>query len=347
MKRLLRYRTIWFLLLLTIAAGTGLTAQTRIISSLDVEDNLTDIVFRNSNVGYGLAGQSVWETRDGGETWEPTMPLVFRPYFTAMGTFGENGMIIGDEMGGIHIALHPDSMWVSTKPIEGVPITEIEVVDGKQWAAIAGPTLFITDDGGATYRQFTPDERQRLSALDITDASLMHVCQDAFNVWRSTDFGKTWSKLKSIAFEFGLLYDVQFTSPDTGLVASWYPWNVFTTFDGGETWTEGPFDYPTSIAMGSSGIAAYTTKAKAQIWLSYDKGRSWTDTINTTQLKVDDDSGVSTKRKQKIIALNNNALMLLLSNPETNRSVIAKLQVDGSASAVEETRTIEGELDLH
>ena len=333
---------MWLLLLLTITAWTELVAQPRLTISLEVEDNLLDIVFRNNDVGYGLAGESVWQTTDGGETWKLTMPLAFRPYFTAMGTFGEHGMIIGDETGGIHVARNPDSMWITTTPLEGVAITEIEVIDERRWAAIAGPTVLVTDDGGATYRQFTPQEGGSLAALDITDASLMHICESGYYVWRSTDAGETWNRLDASQFGFGTLFDAQFTSLDTGLVASWYPWNVFTTFDGGKNWYQGPYDYPTSIAVASNDVAAYTTDDVVRF--SYDHGKTWVDSLGIANLA--NPEAFQSWTKQKIIALENNTLMLLLLDEVTRQSRIVKINVDVPSSVIEEGHVIQGELDL-
>ena len=343
MRRSFQNMATSLLLLITMLINSNtLAAQAQLTVSLDVGERLQDIVFRNTNEGYGLAEGSIWETNDGGETWKKTFPLAFRPPFTAIALFGEEGMIIGDENGGIHVRRHIDDEWITTQPIKEKSIKEIEVLDEQRWTAITGSTVFVTDDGGATYRQFTPPEGRRLSAVDITDASLMHICETMGYIWRSTDLGKTWNRLDAREFQFGTLYDAQFISADTALVASWYPWNVFTTFDGGKNWHHSPFDYPTSIAVASNGIAAYT--ARGFVRLSYDHGKTWTDSINV--LEPGTGEGVTEWGYQKILALDDDSLILLLSTYEGDRSVIAKITVDSSSSVIESKRVIEGELDL-
>ncbi|MCB0714019.1 MAG: hypothetical protein KDD67_16965 [Ignavibacteriae bacterium] len=319
-----------------------LAAESQLTVPLEVEGQLHDIVFRNTTEGYGLSDELVWETRDGGETWKQTLPLVFRPPFTAMATFGEEGMIIGDNRGGIHVRSHAEDEWITTQPTNDEPIKEIEVLDKRRWTAITASTVFVTNDGGATYRQFSPPEGGGLSAVDITDASLMHICESMYYIWRSSNSGKTWNRLDDIQFGFGILYDAQFISADTALVASWYPWNLFTTFDGGKNWHRSPFDYPTSIAVASNGLAAYT--ASGFVRLSYDHGKTCVNSINVTELGTGE--GVTAWDYQKIVALDDNGLILLLSNSEGQRSVIAKINVDLSSSVIESKQVTEGELDL-
>ncbi|MCB0712317.1 MAG: hypothetical protein KDD67_08320 [Ignavibacteriae bacterium] len=343
MRRSFQQITTSLLLLIPILIeSTPVTAQPQLTISLDIQERLTDVVFRNSNEGYGLLEEAVWKTTDGGETWTKTWPLVFRPYFTAIATFGEEGMIIGDDHGELYVSINPDGEWVTTELTQDEPIIEIEVLDEQHWAALTASTVFVTDDGGTTYRQFTPPKGGELSALDITDASLMHVCESVFYIWRSTDAGKTWNRLDDVEFSFGTLYDAQFISADTALVASWYPWNVFTTFDGGKNWYRSSFDYPTSIAVASNGIAAYI--GTGFVRLSYNHGKTWVDSISVTDLKIDEK--IDAWDLQKVIALDDNSLILLLSNFEERRSVIAKIKADAPSSVIESGRVIEGELDL-
>lgn len=308
--------------MLTLHWGTTLTAQPQLVDRFEFDEELYDIAFRNGNEGYALGSQFVWRTTDAGATWTKFLPIGFRPPFTAIALFGETGVIIGDATGEIHVWVSPDSTW-SSAPGDNHPILEIEVVNRNHWVAITDFAVFSTIDGGATYRTFELKDNPGLSAIDVTSESLMHVSSDFYTIRRSTDGGLTWNRLQGSEVGFGELYDVRFTSADTGFVASWYPWNLFTTTDGGATWRSGPFEYPTSIAIYPNGFGAYTTTGYVR--LSDNDGMTWSDSLSFPDLPS---HGVY--ERQKVVTAGSNSIFILLSyrNPETElgHSMIARIE---------------------
>lgn len=308
---------------LMLYCGNALVAQPQFVNSFEFDEELHDIVFRNANEGYALGSQFVWHTSDAGVTWTRSMFLAFRPDFTAIALFGENGIIIGDAMGGIHAAVHPDSAWISSLPGDNHLILEIEAVDRNHWVAITDAAILSTIDGGTTYQTFKPENNIPLSALDITNESLMHVSSAVSTIWRSTDGGATWKQLQGS--QFGELYDVRFTSADTGFVASWYPWNLYTTTDGGMTWSAGPFEYPTSIAIHPNGFGAYATNQYVRV--SDDGGMTWSDSLGFSEIF----SNEIIYGGQKVVTAGPNSIFLLLSyrdvvvESDPGHSVIARV----------------------
>lgn len=315
--------------MLALQGSTTLTAQPQLANRFEFEEELYDIVFRDGNEGYGLGSQFVWRTTDAGATWSKFLPIGFRPPFTAIALFGETGLIIGDATGNIHVLVNPDSAW-STTPGGDHPILEIEVVNRNHWVAITDFAVFSTIDGGATYRTFELKDNPGLSAIDITSESLMHVSSDVFVVRQSTDGGLTWNRLQGPELGFGELYDVRFTSPDTGFVASWYPWNLFTTTDGGATWSSGPFEYPTSIAVHPNGFGAYTTTEYVR--LSDNGGMTWSDSLGFPEIPSHE-----VYVRQKVVTAGSSSIFLLLSyrDPETElgQSMIARIERTSSVSS--------------
>lgn len=328
-------------LMLTLHCSATLTAQPQLANPFEFEEELYDIAFRDANEGYALGSQFVWRTSDAGATWTKFLPIGFRPPFTAIALFGETGLIIGDEAGEIHVLVNGDSTW-TTAPGGDHPILEIEVVDRNPWVAITDFAVFSTIDGGTSYRTFELEDRTGLSAIDVTGKSLMHVSSDFYTIRRSTDGGLTWNELQIPQSGFGELYDVRFTSADTGFVASWYPWNLFTTTDGGATWSSGPFEYPTSIAIYPNGFGAYATTG--YIRLSDNGGMTWSDSLSFPEL-----ASHGIYERQKVVTAGSNSIFLLLSyrDPETElgRSMIGRIERTSSVSP-DRPRRPSGTLDL-
>lgn len=333
-----------FLLLLPallLADSLRLDAETGLVDRFEVDQVIHDIAFRNGMEGYAITDEQIFVTTDGGTTWTRTMPIVFRPPFRSIALFGESGIILGDMFGGVHITTDAESDWRSTQLVEGdvtienPPVTEIEVVDGAHWVAIAGSFIYVTRDSGVTFTAVSAPNGRPITALDVTSADLMHISENVGSILRSTDGGETWNPMGG----FGEIYDVHFLSADTGFVASWYPWNLFTTVDGGATWTAGPFEYPTSIAVAPSGSGAYTTPGYMR--LSHDHGMTWTDSIPLRDAESDP---FNEYHDQKVVSAGEDRLFLLMSNSETNRSVIARIDV--ASGVIEERYALPEKMDI-
>ncbi|MGE3800115.1 MAG: WD40/YVTN/BNR-like repeat-containing protein [Candidatus Kapaibacterium sp.] len=325
-----------------IATNIYLCAQPQITSSFEIDKEVYDIVFRNDLEGYALTSDVVWGTTDAGTTWEVVVPLGFRPPLSAIALFEEKGLILGDQDGGFHITSDLNAGWLWIPPDEGGSIVAIEAIDRERWTAITDSTILSTIDGGTTFRKFrSPSNNASLFvALSITDDSLMYVAERMYGTWRSSDGGATWNAFGSPEFGFGFLYDIQFISPDTGFVASWYPWNLFTTFDGGKTWSPGPFEYPTSIAVTRDGIGAYTTPFYMRF--SNDGGITWPDSLQYDETFPEELLGY--EARQKVVITGSHSFFLLLSNPETGKSVVAR--IDKPSGLLEERGFVPGQLDL-
>lgn len=313
-----RYHALCTLPLLLIVSVSIVHAQPKLAQPYTFQGNIWDIAFRNSVNGCALGDQTVWKTTDAGVSWTPTIPLAFRPEFKALALFGDDGIIIGDAIGDVHWTVHPDSLW-NINEGTGDPVIAIEAVDRDHWVVLTPSVVRSTTDGGKTFHEFTPENSAGFSSLDITDASLMHVTEYTYKVWRSTDGGATWSKLPGPRFEFGILHDVRFVSPDTGFVASWYPWNLFTTTDGGATWTTGQYEYPLSIAAERGGVGAYATRDFLRV--SDDGGLTWSDSLTFADAFPD-----RTYERVKLITAGEGSIFLLLTAPEESRSVVVRVE---------------------
>ncbi len=180
------------------------------------------------------------------------------------------------------------------------------------WAVIAG-RLFVTADGGSTWREATPPggfatpEADRLLGADFVDAqhgwlaineaftSASDASYGRVDVWRTTDGGQTWAKTQLPRAQFAVFGDVmpavQFDFLDATHGFAFQSGNeakgkndsdLFWTADGGETWSA---DRPTGDgSQGNEGTIGFSTPTDGVIVdamrdngivVTHDGGRTW------------------------------------------------------------------------
>ena len=340
-----------FLLSLGLHFPAVLRSQPQLANPYETDNLLNDIAFRNATEGYAVVQPEplLLKTTDAGVTWNsiplPIDPHTFNNIYTAVRTIGERGLIVGNAEGNILVASDLNSEWSDRSPDEGLPIREIEVIDENGWAVISDSSIFWTRDGGLTYRQFKPGNNLAFLSLDITNPSVIHAAQTVYQVWRTTDGGEHWDAMSSPGFGFGQIYDVDFPSPDTGFVASWYPWTLFTTFDGGKTWHNNisGAEYPTSLAVLQGGMGIYTTLDYLRI--THDGGVTWTDSLGISPLVIEGNpDGPFGWSKYKVVAATDDVFFLLLSQSDFYKSVLARIDV--TSGVIESVVLLPGRLDL-
>ncbi len=309
----------------------------------EFNERINDIIFRSATEGYALGDEYIWHTTDAGESWTFEQSLVFRPPFRSISLFGTSGIIVGDMMGGLHVRTTENEEWVSSAPGEGNAIIKVEALSADHWVMITDTAIFTTFDGGATYTRFVPESfpgASGVASLDVTNDSLMHVTESTFGLWRSTDGGRTWIKLPAPENGFGIMQDVFFLSADTGFVASWYPWALYTTVDGGESWRSGPFEYPTAVAIAPNGMGVYTRPAILHV--SNNHGMTWSDSLGlpTAYAREFPDNDISVELR----VAGEGAIFLLLTDAETNRSIVTRIEMTSDVG--QEHRETPPTLDL-
>jgi photosystem II stability/assembly factor-like uncharacterized protein len=191
-------------------------------------------VTRPNEYWMGTTGGGVFKTTDGGHTWLPVADKYF-----------------GGTIGGIDVsASNPDVVYVGTGefPIRG----NVSPGDG----------VFKTTDGGKTWTSMGLAATQQISRVLVhpTNPDVVYVAAQghAFGpnpdrgVYKSTDGGKTWTKILSRNDSTGasdLAMDP--SNPDVLYASFWqaqrYPWKlvsggagggIFKSTDGGAHWTE-------------------------------------------------------------------------------------------------------------
>lgn len=205
-----------------------------------------------STIYVGAASGGVWKTTNAGTTWTP----IFEHEGTAS---------IGD------IALsatNPDLVWVGT----GEP--------NNRQSSTFGDGVYKSTDGGRTWTHMGLRETQHIGRVivDPVDNDTVYVAalgklwgaNDERGVFKTTDGGRTWAKVKFVDADTGFVDMAMDPSNRQVLYAAAYqrrrtPWGyngggagsgLYKTVDGGRTWTKLAGGLPDGI-LGRIGIAIW------------------------------------------------------------------------------------------
>ena len=327
-------------ILLICLANSPLQASPLLVDISTFDEEIVALTFYDANHGYAVNPEkhNLFETTDGGKTWKSEFIDVH--VFTQISDLrvvGKSGLLFGNDQGYIWYRSHPDSAWTVVRQGLGKKINELEVFGEQSWGATTDSIVMITTDGGKTYSTWSPTKKwQSIQSIDITNESLMHIGMRQYIVYRSTDGGKSWNELHAETTPFGDIKDVRFLNQNVGFVASLYPWNLFTTLDGGKTWSAGPYEYPSSIAATKSGTAAYT--ANGYMRTSNDGGINWNDSLALPYIKLNGQA--SYQQKRKVVTAGDNTMFVLLSaRNDTDGSAKSLIARIGSVTSVEDAET--------
>ncbi len=224
-------------------------------------------------------------TDDGGRTWHLVSPHALSPALTG-------GVVLLD-------AVSAERAWI----VAATP------------SSAAGKTeLFLTDDGGRSWRRSEPVPGAEPVAVDFVGSSrgwLLEslgaaMCSNPVQIYRTNDGGLRWSSLArsqafggSAANGSGLpqacaKVGIAFISPQTGWIATWCNagYSVLVSRDGGAHWSSQQLPIPQSACeqsgceVSTPQLARHTTflpvgdyPDAALLFVSADAGVSWRTVI--------------------------------------------------------------------
>lgn len=244
------------------------------ISAIAAVDNNPDIVY------VGAAAGGVWKSKNAGTTFKP----VFDDYCQSIGT------IAIDQK-------HPDTVWVGT---------------GETWvrnSTSVGDGVYKTTNGGEKWQCMGLRETERISRIivhpqnpDVVYVAALGSLWDPGSergVYKTTDGGKTWSKIFFINENTGcsdLAIDPE--NPDILYAGMWnfrrLPYNfrsggpgsgLYRSTDGGNNWSLVTGNLPegekgrVAIAVSPANpsiVWAIIEAKKTALYRSGDKGATWT-----------------------------------------------------------------------
>jgi photosystem II stability/assembly factor-like uncharacterized protein len=264
------------------ARQIGPAAMSGRITSLDAERNNPEVIY------VGAAGGGVWKTNSGGGGFSP----IFEEYCQAI------GKITIDQQ-------NPKTVWVGT---------------GEPWvrnSVSPGDGIYKTTDGGTNWTNMGLKNSERIADIIVhpTNSEVVYVAalgslwkgNDERGVFKTTDGGKTWTKIFYIDENTGAAdLDIDPKNPDVLYAAMWgfrrQPWTfdsgfggksgLYKSTDGGKTWNTIHNGLPNET-LGRIGIAVAPSngnviyasvecksKDKKGLYLSTDAGANWKKVSN-------------------------------------------------------------------
>ena len=177
--------------------------------------------------------QHVWLSEDDGQSWKKISPDLT---YADPSTLGPTGGLITMDMNGPEIYATVFALTPSQHDINTI------------WAGSDDGLMHITRDGGNTWTKVTPPDMPKFSRISIIEesshtpgtayvaANRYQVDDRAPYVWRTRDYGKTWTKIVNGVADGHFARAVREDSVKEGLLFLGTEHGVYISFDAGDSW---------------------------------------------------------------------------------------------------------------
>jgi photosystem II stability/assembly factor-like uncharacterized protein len=212
----------------------------------------------NPNVLYS-GTQHLWKTTNGGQTWAKISGDLTR----------HDPKTMGDSGGPITHDMNSPEVYATVFAI-GPGKTDVNVI----WAGSDDGLVQVTRDGGKTWTNVTPKEMPEFGRVSIIDASAFDagtayvavkrplLGDMAPYVFRTHDFGKTWTKIVSGIGPAEYVHAVREDPTRKGLLYAGTQDGFYISYDDGDTWRSLSLNLPdtqvSDIAVEANDIAIST-----------------------------------------------------------------------------------------
>jgi photosystem II stability/assembly factor-like uncharacterized protein len=186
----------------------------------------------DSSILY-TCSQHVWKTTNDGQSWEKISPDLT---FADPETLGPTGGIITKDMNGPEIYATVFALAPSFHDIQTL------------WAGSDDGRIHITRNGGKSWLEITPKDLPKFSTVSIIEASKhdpgtayvaayrYQVDDRAPYVYKTTDYGKTWTKIIKGIKPQDFARSIREDHKKKGLLFLGTENGVYASFDAGENW---------------------------------------------------------------------------------------------------------------
>ncbi|HWS52540.1 MAG TPA: YCF48-related protein, partial [Pyrinomonadaceae bacterium] len=244
---------------------------------LGTREGVSDLYFRDKEDGYLLAGNQIFLTEDGGQTWRlaarflpPTFAGATPDLYSVRFTSKKRGWVVGSLSRGDSVV---DSLVLQTTDggaswnRQRVPVRD-ELIhldfdgDKRGWIVGTQGRVLHTRDGGETWTLQRSGTAATLYHVDFRGDDRGWAVGERGTILRTVDGGETWAAAKSPART--TLLSVKFVSDDEGWAVG-RGGVILRTEDGGQTWMQQEsktrqhlyalfFDKKTGWAVGGDGL---------------------------------------------------------------------------------------------
>ena len=210
------------------------------------------------NVLY-TATQHVWKTTNGGQKWDKISGDLTR----------HDPKTMGDSGGPITHDMNSPEVYATVFAL-GPGKTDINVI----WAGSDDGLINVTRDGGKTWTNVTPKEMPEFGRVSIIDASAFNagtayvavkkplLSDFAPYIFRTHDFGKTWTKITSGIGPLDYVHAVREDPARKGLLYAGTQHGFYISYNDGDRWESLSLNLPDTqvcdIAVEANDIAIST-----------------------------------------------------------------------------------------
>ena len=222
--------------------------------------------------------QHVWLSEDDGQSWKKISPDLT---YADPSTLGPTGGLITMDMNGPEIYATVFALTPSQHDINTI------------WAGSDDGLMHITRDGGNTWTKITPPDMPKFSRISIIEesshtpgtayvaANRYQVDDRAPYVWRTRDYGKTWTKIVNGVANGHFARAVREDSVKEGLLFLGTEHGVYVSFDAGDSWQSIQLNLPDTpirdLQLKNSDVVLGTHGRGFWILDDYDPLREYSD----------------------------------------------------------------------
>jgi len=228
--------------------------------TLETDENINEIYFRNDNNGYLVAGKKMFVTRDAGRSWQETR------IFNSSDFKGATPEFLSIRFPGKKLGFVVGSLLNKNE----------EVVDS---------LVMRTRDGGETWSRVAISPKVELYHLDFVDESYGWIVGDKGIILMTYDGGLSWIKQKSGTDK--ALYNVDFRDEEEGYAVG-AKGTILRTEDGGQVWEAVKTNFPATFLRVDFADArnGWIVGYGGSILRSSDSGKSWIKQSSETKANL-------------------------------------------------------------
>ena len=194
-----------------------------------------------------VTSQHVWKSTNQGQSWQQISPDLSRHDPSTMGDSG--GPITLDQTG---VETYAVVFALAPSPLDGNLI----------WAGSDDGLVHVTRDGGANWTKITPPDLPEFARVSFIDASrhdpgTAYVAANRYQrsdrapyVYRTTDYGKTWTKIVGGIRPDDFARTIAEDPKRKGLLFLGTETGIYVSFDAGNVWQPFSLDLPTTPVHG-------------------------------------------------------------------------------------------------
>lgn len=210
---------------------------------------------KDYTICIGTVGEGIWQSPDGGETWNRIMSPFPAPFETSIRNMGvdptnPHRILAGSDVG-IYLSDDNGATWEKLEsPMDGMQIWSVAAHPTNPDIIFAGtkpPGVFRSRDGGAHWEKLSIDIAEECVAgepkvtqilFDPHDHNTVLIGVEIDGVFRSLDGGDTWTHLPPLGeatFDQDI-HDMALSPGPSGEIHATTPRGIYTSTDAGESW---------------------------------------------------------------------------------------------------------------